>query len=377
METAAEVSPPHREAAAPMRFPAIRVAHPNGRSALAGSKAAAAAEAAAHAPAADAAGSGRFETRSKMIRVNCWSLALGLVALSIAIFASGHAVAAQSLQHRTFSSAEDAARTLVETVKKGDVDALLAIFGQEGKDLLATADPAAARKNRKVFAVAAAEQWRLADEGADRKTLVIGNEEWPFPVPIVKDASGWRFDTAAGKEEVIARRIGRNELAVIDTLHAYVAAQRRYAEQGHDGNPPGAFAQKFRSDQGKQNGLYWPTQHGQKRSPLGDLLAEAAQERRPAAGDSQPSPFNGYYYRILTAQGPSAPGGAKSYVVKGQMTGGFALIAWPAQYDTTGVMTFVVNQDGVIRERDLGAGTEAVARKTTSYNPDASWRTVQ
>ena len=313
-----------------------------------------------------------------MIRVNNWSLALASVALSIGISTSWHAVAAQSVQHRTFPSAEDAARTLVETVKTGDLDALLAIFGPEGSELLATADPAAARMNRKVFVLAAAEQWRLTDEGTDRKTLVIGNEEWPFPVPIAKETSGWRFDTAAGKEEVIARRIGRNELAAIDTIHAYVTAQRRYAEQGHDGNQPGAFAQKFRSDQGKQNGLYWPTARGEKRSPLGDLVAEAAQEgRAPGGSSTERSPFNGYYYKILTAQGAAASGGARSYIVKDHMSGGFALIAWPAQYDTTGVMTFIVNQDGVIREKDLGPGTDAVASKTTSYNPDASWRIVQ
>jgi hypothetical protein len=252
------------------------------------------------------------------------------------------------------------------------------IFGPEGKDLLASADPAAARMNRKVFAAAAAEQWRLTDDAADRKTLVIGNEEWPFPVPIVREATGWRFDTAAGKEEVIARRIGRNELAAIATVRAYVTAQRRYAEQGHDGNQAGAYAQKFRSDQGKQNGLYWPTTRGQKRSPLGDLVAEAAQDRQPSGGDSaQPSPFNGYYFKILTAQGAAASGGARSYIVRGQMSRGFALIAWPAQYDGTGVMTFVVNQDGVIREKDLGLETAAVASRTTSYNPDASWRIVQ
>jgi len=289
----------------------------------------------------------------------------------------GSIVAAQSVQHRTFRSAEDAARTLVETVKKGDVDALLAIFGQEGKELLATGDPVTSRMNRRVFAVAAAEQWHLTDDGVDRKTLVIGNEEWPFPVPIVKDGSGWRFDTAAGREEVIARRIGRNELATIDTIHAYVTAQHRYAEQGHDGNQPGAYAQKFRSNEGKQNGLYWPTAHGQKRSPLGDLVAQAAEERRALGGDgAQPSPFNGYYYRILTAQGSAAAGGARSYIVNSHMSGGFALIAWPAQYDTTGVMTFVVNQDGVIHEKDLGPGTDAMARNTATYNPDRSWATV-
>ena len=318
-----------------------------------------------------------WEKGSSMIRITCRVFALAAAIASVAIATSSHVVVAQSVQHRTFASADDAAKTLVDTVRKGDVDALLAIFGQEGKDLLESSDTATARMNRKVFAVAAAEQWRLTEEGADRKTLVIGNEEWPFPVPIVKDANGWRFDTAAGKEEVIARRIGRNELAAIDTVRAYVTAQRRYAEQGHDGGQPGAYAQKFRSDQGKQNGLYWPTARGEKRSPLGDLLADAALEGRPAGSEGMPASFNGYHYKILTAQGASAKGGARSYIVKGRMSGGFALIAWPAQYDVTGVMTFIVNQDGVVREKDLGPETSAVVLKTTAYNPDASWAIVQ
>jgi hypothetical protein len=279
---------------------------------------------------------------------------------------------------RQFASPEEAVKTLIETVKTGNLDTLLAIFGPDGKELIESSDPATARLNRQVFNVAVAEQWHLADEGTDRKTLVIGNEEWPFPVPLVKEAKGWRFDTAAGKEEVIARRIGRNELAAIDTVRAYVTAQRRYAEQGHDGKPAGVHATKFASDPGKENGLYWPAAQGQKLSPLGDLVAHAATEGRPVGGDrTQPSPFHGYYFKILTAQGASAPGGARSYVVKGDMSAGFALVAWPAQYDVTGVMTFVVSHDGVVREKDLGPGTDAAARKMTAYNPDGSWRQVQ
>jgi hypothetical protein len=286
--------------------------------------------------------------------------------------------AAQAAQQRTFGSPEDAVKALVETVKTGKVDQLLTLFGPDGQELIASSDPATARANREVFTVAIGEQWRLADEGPNRKTLVIGNEDWPFPVPLVKEANGWRFDTAAGKEEVLARRIGRNELTTIETARAYVTAQRRYAQQGHDGKPPGVYATKFHSDPGKENGLYWPTTKGQKRSPLGDLVAQAAAEGRPIAGkDAQPSPFHGYYFKILTAQGAAASGGAKSYVVKGDMSGGFALIAWPAQYDATGVMTFLVNQDGIVLEKDLGPETDAAARKITSYNPDASWRPAQ
>jgi hypothetical protein len=311
-------------------------------------------------------------------RLRRWTAVLAYVFALIGIPTFSSDAAAQSVQQRMFPSPEDASKTLIETVKKGDVDALLGIFGPDGKELLASSDPATARMNRQVFAVAAAEQWHLTDAGANQKTLVIGNEEWAFPVPLVKEASGWRFDTAAGKEEVIARRIGQNELAAIDTVRAYVTAQRRYAAQGHDGNQPGVYATKFQSDPGKENGLYWPTAHGQKRSPLGDLLADAAEERRAVGGDrEQPSPFHGYYFRILTAQGVGATGGTKSYLVKDQMSGGFALVAWPAQYDVTGVMTFIVNQDGVVRQKDLGPGSDAMARKMSAYGPDQSWRKVQ
>ena len=279
---------------------------------------------------------------------------------------------------RLFASPEEAVKALVNAVKAGNVADLAAILGAESKELIESSDPATARQNRQVFTVAVGEQWHLEDAAANRKTLVIGNEGWPFPVPLVNEESGWRFDTAAGKEEVIARRIGRNELAAIATVREYVFAQRRYAEQAHDGNPAGVHATKFASDPGKENGLYWPTKTGQKRSPLGDLVTQAAAEGRAVGGDrSQPSPFHGYYFKILTAQGSAAPGGAKQYLVKGLMSGGFALVAWPAQYDVTGVMTFVVNQDGIVHEKDLGPGTDAAAQKMTVYNPDTSWRQVQ
>jgi len=285
---------------------------------------------------------------------------------------------AQTSANRTFASAEEAVKTLLDIVKTGDLDALLKVFGPDGKELIASSDPAAARQSRQVFAIAAREQWHLVDESPDRKTLVIGYEEWPFPVPLVKGASGWQFDTAAGKEEVLARRIGRNELSAIETTRAYVSAQLRYAQQGHDGKQPGVYAAKFRSDPGKENGLYWPTGRGQKRSPLGDLVAQAATEGRPVGGDrAQPSPYRGYHFKILTAQGGAAAGGARSYLVKGELSGGFALVAWPAEYDVTGVMTFVVNQDGSVRQKDLGPGTDAAARKMTAYNPDASWQVVE
>ena len=305
-----------------------------------------------------------------------WGLVLACVSVWAGI-PSSNGAAAQSIRQRTFASAEGAARTLVDVVKKRNVDELLAIFGQDGKELLETADPATARMHRDVFTVAAAEQWHLTDDSPHRKTLVIGHENWPCPVPIVRAGTTWRFDTAAGKEEVIARRIGENELAAMDSIRAYVTAQRRYAEQGHDGNAPGVYATKFRSDPGTQNGLYWPVPRGQKRSPLGDLVAEAAEEGRLGSGDrTRPSPFHGYYFKILAGQGAAATGGAKSYLVNGRMSGGFALVAWPADYDTSGVMTFIVNQDGIIRQKDLGPGTDTAARKMAHYSPDASWRVV-
>ena len=264
--------------------------------------------------------------------------------------------AAQATRQRTFAAPDEAVKALVAAVKAGNVDELLAIFGPDGKALMESSDPATGRRNREVFSVAVAEKWRLEDDAPNRKTLVIGNEEWPFPVPIVRDANRWRFDTAAGREEVIARRIGRNELEVIQTCLAYVTAQQRYAQQGHDGKPAGRYATKFNSDPGTENGLYWPAGKGQKRSPLGDLVAQAAEEGSPVGTNRErPSPFHGYYFKILTAQGPAASGGAKNYVVNGAMSGGFALVAWPAQYDVTGVMTFVVNQDGIVYEKDLGA----------------------
>jgi len=285
---------------------------------------------------------------------------------------------AQGQGPRTFATPEDAVRALIGAAGAQTMDELLAIFGPGGQDLIDSSDPATARRNREVFTVAVTEGWRLVDLGTNTKTLIVGNEGWPFPVPILKNGSGWRFDAAAGKEEVLVRRIGRNELAVIGICHAYVSAQQRYAQQSHDGKPKGVFAMTFLSDPGKQNGLYWPATHGQPLSPLGDLVAQASREGRPIDIDrEQPSPFHGYYFKILTAQGPAAAGGARSYVLNGVMSAGFALVAWPAQYDATGIMTFAVNQDGVVYETDLGPDTAATTAGMTAFNPDASWRAQQ
>ena len=304
---------------------------------------------------------------------------LGAVALTCATLAwSPSSEAAADVRQPTFATPDAAVAALITAVRAGSLDDMLAVFGPEGKDLVDSSDPATGRHNREVFIVAVAEGWRLVDQGPTRKVLIIGHEGWPFPVPLMRDGDSWRFDSVAGKEEILARRIGRNELAAIRICRTYVAAQQQYAAKPHDGKSAGLYARKFRSDPGQQNGLYWPTARGRTHSPLGDLVAQAAQEGRPLDGDRQaPAPFYGYYFKILTGQGPQANGGARNYVVKDEMSGGFALVAWPAQYDETGVMTLVVNQDGIVHETDLGPATGSLAQGITLYNPDSSWKPVQ
>jgi hypothetical protein len=296
-----------------------------------------------------------------------------LLAVSAALVALLSCRRAPEAPYRTFNSPEEAVKALTGAVTKEKVDDLLQIFGPEGKELIDTSDPASARRGREVFTAAATERWKLVDRDGGGKTLVIGNEEWPFPVPLVQDAQGWHFDSSAGKEEVITRRIGRNELAAIEICQTYVAAQRRYASMAHDGKRAGLYAAAFRSDPGKQNGLYWAPRRKEPRSPLGDLLAQAADPARLKSDAAGPPPFHGYYFKILTAQGPSASGGAKSYLLNGDMAGGFALVAWPAQYGSTGVMTFIVGPDAVVREKDLGPETDGTARSMSIYEPDPSW----
>jgi hypothetical protein len=264
-------------------------------------------------------------------------------------------------------------RALLDAVKSSNLDAVIAIFGPDGQDLASSSDPATGRANREVFIAAMGEGWHLVSHGATRRTLVLGNESWPFPVPIVKRGTTWVFDTAAGKEEVIARRIGSNELAAIATCHSYVVAQRRYAGDAHDGRPAGLYAASFASASGTHSGLYWPAKRGEKPSPLGDLVADAAADGKTRVPGT---PFQGYYFRILTAQGTHASGGTKSFLADGRLSGGFALVAWPSQYDVTGVMTFVVNQDGRVWQKDLGTDTASLAAAIMAYDPDSSWTEV-
>ena len=243
----------------------------------------------------------RSEPAPMSARYGTWlGAALVLSSLTVSTAAAGADVAGP----RTFATPDEAVRVLVETVKAGELPALVAIFGPEGQGLVDSSDPATGRRNREVFLVAMAEGWRIVDAGPDRKELVLGNEDWPFPVPLVKGAAGWSFDAAAGREEILDRRIGRNELAVIAVLRTFVGAQRLYARTGHDGKPAGLYARRLGSDPGTQNGLYWPAGKGERLSPLGELVAHAAQEGyRRAQGGEGPSPFHGYYFRILEGAG--------------------------------------------------------------------------
>jgi hypothetical protein len=279
---------------------------------------------------------------------------------------------------RAFRSPTRAVESLATAARNGDAAELEAIFGPEAREVLSSGDPVADRKQREVFVVALDQGWTLEKTGGKSRELVVGHEEWPFPIPLAKDRHGWWFDTAAGKEEVLARRIGRNELAAIGVLQTYVTAQYEYAAEGRDGRPAGLFAQKVRSDPGAHNGLYWPADDpADEPSPLSELAAGASAEGYSTEPSKGLTPFHGYFFRILTGQGEDAPGGAGSYVVNGEMTDGFAMLAYPAVYGSSGIMTFIVNQDGVVYETDLGEDTLSAAGAIQEYNPDGSWRRTE
>jgi hypothetical protein len=299
------------------------------------------------------------------------------VTLLIGLAGSGNAVVASPRQ-RSFASPGEAVQALVKAVKAGDMDALAAILGPEGRPLISSGDAVADKQERARF-VRSYEQSNTLERPTETKAvLVIGQDQWPLPIPVVKEGEAWRFDTAAGKEEILNRRIGRNELSAMQVCLAYVDAQREYARVARERDGVLAYAMKFRSDEGKQNGLYWPIKEGEESSPLGVLVANARAEgySRKASG-GKPTPYHGYFYRILTAQGTDAPGGAYDYVVKGKMIGGFALVAYPAQYGVSGVITFIVNHEGVVYEKDLGTDTEKIALAMQTYNPDHTWKKAE
>lgn len=275
---------------------------------------------------------------------------------------------------KTFATPEDAGAALVAATKTNDRSALLAIFGSGSADLIFSGDAAEDKRTAENFtnAYQTMNRWRNQTDGSE--ILVVGADNNPFPIPLARNSAGqWSFDTAAGKTEILARRVGDNELATIDVMNAMADAQAQYLVQRHDGVKQ--YAQKFVSDEGKQNGLYWKSAEGKPRSPLGPLVAFASAEGfTPQAGKQQP--FHGYFYRMLTKQGPDAKGGAKDYIVNGKMTGGFAFIAYPEKYGDTGIATLILNQNGILYDKDLGNSTADTATTTAEFNPDKTWTVV-
>ncbi len=279
----------------------------------------------------------------------------------------------------TFATPEEAAKALADAVRAQDGKALLAVVGPASKSWLFSGDKVADQNDWKTFLASYDEKNTLQKDGDAKATLTVGKDDWPFPAPIVKKNSKWAFDAEAGREELLNRRVGRNELDTIQTMLAIVDAQRDYAASDANGSGFPDYAKRFVSSPGKKDGLYWKTDEGKPQSPLGPLVAEAATEgygkQKPKEG-VRPS-FHGYHYRMLTAQGKDAPGGAQEYMVGNRLMGGFAAVAWPAKYGSSGVMTFIVNHDGVVYEKDLGAQTASMAEAMTRYNPDATWRKAQ
>ena len=293
-----------------------------------------------------------------------------LVVLALILAASFPAITyAQQPSQKTYASAEQASQALIAAVDKNDEKAMLAVLGQNGKQIVSSGDPAEDQENRSNFCQKFRTMHRLVMEPDGTTTLYIGAENWPTPIPIVKKGDQWYFDTAAGKQEILYRRIGKNELSAIHVSRALVAAQKEYfAKYGNE------YAQKFVSDQGKQNGLYWAASDKDSESPIGPLVANAGGDGVVAGNGSRHEPFRGYYFRILVAQSKNADGGAMNYVADGKMTKGFAFVAYPAVYRDSGVMTFIVGQDGVVYEKDLGKATATLAKALKAYDPDATWK---
>ena len=276
---------------------------------------------------------------------------------------------------QSFKTADAAVDALVSAARSNDRKALMEILGRGSSDIVSSGDPVADTASYQRFVSAYDAKHQLSMEGDNKAIMIIGQEDYPFPIPIVRENGTWRFDTGAGREEIIYRRIGANELDTIQTSLAYVDAQNDYAEKDRTGAGKGVYAQHMVSSPGKKDGLYWPDVQGEDQSPLGELAAEAAKQGyRVGAGRI---PYHGYYYKILTKQGAAAPGGELDYVVNGKMIGGFGLVAYPAQYRNSGVMTFIVNHNGQVYQKDLGPHTTAIAEKMTSFNPDKTWEKTE
>ncbi len=279
---------------------------------------------------------------------------------------------AQQRGQKTFSSAEDASNALVTAAQNNDEKAMLDILGPDGKQIVSSGDEAEDAENRANFVRRYQEMHRLVKEPDGTTVLYIGAHNWPSPIPLEAKGSSWYFDTEAGKREILYRRIGRNEMSTIRVCQELVAAEKEYYTAQHS-----EYAPKIFSDEGQHNGLYWKAADGEPPSPIGPLVAEAVAEGYAKGQAGPPTPYRGYYYHVLTRQGKDAPGGAKSYIINGKMTEGFAFVAYPAEYKSSGVMTFIVNEDGIVYQKDLGKKTEALAKAMREYNTNSGWQKAE
>jgi hypothetical protein len=293
-----------------------------------------------------------------------------LVSLTMAALLCATANAQQA-----FKTPDEAASALAGAAKAGDPKAIVTVLGPDGVDIVSSGDPVADATTREKFVAAYDAKHQITMEGDNKAIVVIGQEDFPLPIPLVRKDGTWRFDTVAGREEILFRRIGKNELDAIQSSLAYVDAQNDYADKDRTGAGKGIYAQRIVSSAGKKDGLYWPDAQNNDASPLGELIAKATTQGYRTGGGR--TPYHGYYFKILTEQGAAAPGGELDYVVKGKMIGGFALVAYPAEYRNSGVMTFIVNHTGTVYEKDLGPNTAKLAERMTAYNPNSTWHKVE
>jgi hypothetical protein len=286
-------------------------------------------------------------------------------------------VPSQAADQKTFATAAEAAQALYKASVDQNQDEIVAVLGDEGKELVYSGDPVQDKRGMAGFVKAYKAKHGLAKQDDKTQILQVGANDWPLPIPIVNDGGKWRFDTAAGKEELMYRRIGHNELGAIGACRGFIDAQKDYEAVGHNGLPAGIYAQRLMSTPGKQDGLYWETNEGEPASPAGPFLADAGgQGYTPEGLGGKSEPYHGYLYRILKAQGADARGGTKSYLVDGQLKDGVALVAYPAEYRVSGVMTFIINQRGIVYQKDLGEKAAEIAAAMTEYNPDKTWTKV-
>ncbi|MGZ8430156.1 MAG: DUF2950 domain-containing protein [Candidatus Deferrimicrobiaceae bacterium] len=316
--------------------------------------------------------------RSRSDKTLLLPVVLALVFVVASALSPPDSSATEKAKPQTFASPEEAVKAMIDAMKTGDKAKLSAIFGPGSESVVSSGDDVMDKAQRERFLKGYEEKSSLEKKSDDEAILQVGKDDWPLPIPIRKKGSVWAFDVMAGKEELLNRRIGRNELSAIDLLQVYVDAQREYAARDWDGDGEYPYAQIFRSTPGRKDGLYWNAGEGEEASPFGPLAARAAREGyTKAAKSDEKSPLHGYYFKILKAQGKHAPGGAYEYVVKGNMILGFGLVAYPAKYGASGIMTFIVNQEGVVYQKDLGRGTAKAAEAMKRYDPDPTWRKVE